>query len=80
MLDRINKVNNFLSSKTMVILDYLGAFAILGWSGYEYYTGDSYEWILGFGVLALIFAIIKPAKYINGSKDLEPSKEDKANK
>lgn len=69
MIRQINKINNFLSSKSMAVLDYLGAFALLAWAGYEYNAGmeseTDYRYILGFGIVALIFAIIKPAKLIN---------------
>jgi len=65
MIQQINSVNNFLSSKTMVFLDYIGAFALLGWAGYEYSIDEEYMIVLGFGIVALAFAILKPAKLIN---------------
>lgn len=75
MIEKINKVNNFLSSKMMVYLDYLGALAFIAWGVYRYQNGENYEFILGFGIVALIFAVIKPAKYLNRDKKENKSKK-----
>ncbi len=64
MIRILSKINGFLTSSTMKYIDYIGAFFILGYSGYKYYTHQDYLLILSFGLVALVFAIFQPAKMI----------------
>lgn len=64
MISNLIKINNFLTSKKMGVIDYIGAFLTLGYAGYKFYMGQDYLlWAIA-GVIALVFAIVKPAKLI----------------
>jgi hypothetical protein len=64
MLRALLKINEFVNSKTMKILDFAGAIGILLYAGYLYNQGsESYVyWAIG-GGLGLLFAIVRPARF-----------------
>lgn len=64
MIHTINKLTNFVNSKAMVVIDFLGAFAVLGYAGYLYSNNQDYKLWAGVGIAALIMAIIRPTKMI----------------
>lgn len=70
MISTILKINDFLNSKTMKIIDITGAIGLLAYAGYLYSTGsDSYVIWGVIGVIATILAVVRPARYF--SKKLE---------
>lgn len=64
MIETINKLNAFLTSKTMMVFDYVGAFFIIGFALYKYFNQQDYIFWAIAGAVSLIFAIIRPAKLI----------------
>lgn len=62
MFLKINKMMDLMTSKGMQAIDYIGAIIVLAVAGYKYYNEQPYELLLGVGILALIIAIIRPAK------------------
>lgn len=66
MVKLILKINDFLNSKTMKILDTTGAIAILAYAYYLYHiNSENYIiWSIA-GVLAIILSIFRPANYFS---------------
>lgn len=64
MIHTINKLTNFVNSKAMVVIDFLGAFGVLGYAAYLYSNNEDYKLWAGIGLAALIMAILRPTKLI----------------
>lgn len=75
MINTLNKINGFLTSKAMNLIDYIGAFLAILYTAYLFFSGQDYLiWAIA-SFIALVFAITKPAKYINekyGNQNLKP--------
>lgn len=64
MQEKINKIFDFLVSKNMNILDYIGALLTLLWALKCYIGQEEYLLYLVVGIVALLFAILRPTKYL----------------
>lgn len=64
MIQKTDKILYFMISKKMQVIDYLGAFAVLIWAGFCYYKQEDYILYLVVGLIALVFAYIRPTKIL----------------
>lgn len=64
MLTTINKINNFLTSKAMMVFDYLGAAGLLGYAYYKHTLGEDFTLWAVVGGISLVLAILRPAHRI----------------
>lgn len=64
MLTVINKVNNFVNSKAMVVFDVLGAVGVSGYAYYKYSIQEDYMFWAVVAGLSLTLAIVRPAKLL----------------
>ncbi len=70
MISTILKINNFLNSKAMKVIDITGAVGILAYAGYLYKTeSDNYVFWAIAGTIATVLAVVRPARFF--SKKLE---------
>lgn len=63
-------------SKKMNVIDYVGAILTLAWALKCYLYQEEYMLYLGVGVVALLFAYLRPAKYIIEKNQLIKPKRD----
>ena len=56
MLDFVNKMSDFLTSKKMRIIDFIGAVLCLLWAGKLYYYGEDFKLYLVVGLIGLVLA------------------------
>lgn len=75
MLTTLNKINKLVNSKSLMILDYLGSFGLLGFAYYKYSIQESYLfWAIAGGV-SLLFAILRPTRLLQAKDDKKKNSE-----
>lgn len=73
MEEKINKILDFMTSRTMNVIDYLGAIACLLWSLKCYLGQEEYILYLSVGIIALIVAYFRPTVWlINKTRQMQP--------
>jgi len=64
MQSKINRVLDFLISRNMNIIDYIGGVLTLLWALKCYIRQEEYLLYLCVGIVAMLFAIFRPTKYL----------------
>lgn len=75
MISTILKINTFLNSKLMKVIDITGAIGILAYAGYLYKTeAENFQFWAILGTIAITLAVVRPARFFSKKLENTPRK------